>query len=149
MLAKLEERDSVGMSHLPDHDEATTCLIRNDTGDDLPWRGVVGLGPPLILPTDDEDEYLSGFVFVGTLATTPSYSAKWGLTLEPIASGDVGLVRISGIAHCYIDLSPDHVIQFAGPDSSGTVGALVSANCGARVIYRAPGTGPQYGIVVL
>jgi len=129
--------------------DPTVCLVRNDTGAALPLFGVVGLGDPLITPTENLNAFLGQFQFEGVLAESADYEHKWGLTLQPIASGDCGLVRVSGLAHCWIDLDADAAIDYVGPDEAGTVSALIEVECGVRVVWRAAGTGPQRAVVIL
>ena len=130
-------------------EDPTVCRVRNSMGVDLPLFGVVGLGDPLIDPAVEIKGFLETFAFNGVSAPQTTMGYKWGLTLEPIAKNKLGWVRVSGLCHCWIDLSPDQPIQFAGPDSGGGFANLVQANCGARVIYRAAGSGPQRGVIIL
>ena len=124
-------------------DDATLCRVVNTMDFELPLFGVIGLGDPTALI--DDTDCIEPFIFNGVAAD----GYNWGLTLQKIASGDVGWVRVSGLCHCWIDISPDHPIQFAGPDAGGGIAHLVQAECGARVIWRAAGSGPQRGIICL
>jgi hypothetical protein len=125
--------------------DSTVCLVRNDTGAALPLFGVVGLGDPLITPTENLNAFLGQFQFEGVLAESADYGNKWGLTLMPIADGATGLVRLSGLCHCFLDM----VAEFAGPTTDGEVDYLTEADCGARVLWRAAGSGAQRAIIVL
>ena len=154
MLADLQRRGPSGAGGLRDRFDRFGVLVLNSTGVDLDQGNVVGFTTPLIDSTTNLIGYLNSFAFTGVKASGGTRSSspfftKWGLTLEPIKNGGYGRVQIAGLAHCYINLNPSATIQFAGPDALGTVTSLVQADCGARVIWRAAGTGEQRAVVVL
>jgi len=128
--------------------DPTVCLVRNNTGAALPLFGVVGLSTPLITPTENLNAFLGQFNLIGVLAVSADYQYRWGICLTPIASGDTGLVRVSGLCHCWIDATSS-AIDFAGPDESGTVASLIEADCGARVIWRDSGSGVKRAVIIL
>lgn len=146
LIGMLEQQPKGGGAFLGNLDP-TVCTVKNSTGAEIPFLGVVGLSTPLILPTDNETAYLNSFIFDGVLPAAVTYQYKWGIALQPIAVNAFGTVRISGLCHCYIDLTPSRTINFAGPN--GVVGALKEVDCGARVMYRTSGTGSQRAIVIL
>lgn len=123
------------------------CLVKNNTGADLPRFGVVGIGDPLILPSDNEAEFLKHMAFSGELAENGDFDLKWGLTVAPIINQEIGVVIVQGLAFCKIDT--DGATE-AGPADDGDVEALTSSSCGlARVLWRESGSGNKWAIVCL
>lgn len=144
LLSKSETSSGFGIENNRD---PTTLLIRNDTGAELPQFGIVGIGSPLVSPSDNLTAFMNRLAFAGLSPVQSTYRYKFGVTLGPIAMGATGLVRVSGLTHCWINGSTTP--SFAGPASPTNVNYLVSASCGARVIYRTSGTGTQRAIVIL
>ncbi|HEY4258590.1 MAG TPA: hypothetical protein VGM98_00460 [Schlesneria sp.] len=128
--------------------QSVTALIRNETGQDLPRYGVVGLGAPIILPSDDETEFLSKIALHGLLIDNEDlYDLRWGLTLTPIAVGEFGTVVVQGLCFAKINMSGATTAKPVTND----VTALTSADCGlARVLWSDPtGTGNRWALVCL
>lgn len=147
LVAGLEQGLGAGPGRQRGFRQAVTALVRNDTGATLPRFGVVGIGAPLLDPDDDEAAFLEQIVFAGELATNGDYDLKWGLTLAPIASGEIGEAVVQGLSFAKLDTAD---ATEAGPADDGDVNALTEASCGlARVLYRQSGVGDKWAIVCL
>ncbi len=147
MLNLLERSDGAGPGRSGGFRNSVTCEIRNDTGQDLPRFGLVGLGDPLILPSDNEDEFLRRVILSGELIDAESaFDLKWGITLQPILNNQYGIIVVQGLCYAKLD---DNTATTAAP-KDGSIDTLTKADCGlARVIWRATGSGAQWAIVCL
>lgn len=143
LLSKSETSSGFGIENNRD---PTTLLIRNDTGADLPQFGIVGIGSPLVSPSDNMGAFLNRFAFAGVVPST-TYKTKFAITLEPIATGSCGRCRISGLCHCYIYMASAATPDFAAPTTN--VNYLVKADCGVIVLWRSAGLNIQRAIVLL
>lgn len=128
--------------------DRSVCWVRNDTGGDVDAFGVIGIGAVIVTYDENPDAYYNIFAFKGPKAVKATYQYKWGITMQPIKSGDIGPVRIAGLTHCFINHTGS--IDFAGPDTAGHVEYLAKADCGARVLYMdAEGSAPRRAIIVI
>jgi hypothetical protein len=121
-------------------------LVRNDSGGDVPWLGVLGLGAPIISPsggtlggTDVASELarefvrrpvLSGGMPIGTFA----------VAMEPIPSGAIGRAAVGGVFACRVDIVADwHGFASA---RGGDRTQLQSTDCGPlKLLWKEGGTG--------
>ncbi|MEM7810528.1 MAG: hypothetical protein AAF532_03485 [Planctomycetota bacterium] len=69
--------------------------VRNDTGADLPRRGVVDLDGFVFSPDDDVDRFVASPLY-RAVAPTAETGASFGVTAGPIKQGDLGHVLFNG-----------------------------------------------------
>lgn len=129
----------------------TTCIIRNDTGADLPEYGIVGFAAPLVTPSDNLSDFKGQIAFSAIVATSGQYDLKWGVALGPIAKGAWGKAVVQGLTFAEINLPSTGPIQSAYPNPAGDVNYLLPTSCGlARVIWNPlTVTGPQWCVICL
>src|SRR5262245_17116292 len=84
-----------GAEGTPSLPQPTLVMIRNDHTADVDRFGVLGVGVPLVLPSDDLDEFQSRVLFSGH-APTSTDTGRFVITLEPIPVGEIGRAVISG-----------------------------------------------------
>lgn len=126
--------------------QSVTCIIRNDTGGDLPQYGIVGLGDPVIPYDATGSDFFDSIVLKGVLAAGGDYDLKWGVTLSPIAAGEFGAVVVQGLTYAKLDSASEQ----AGPTEEGDVDFLTEADCGlARVLWRDAGSGNKWAVICL
>ena len=125
-------------------------LIRNDSGQAVPWLGVLGIGGVVIDPaggtlggTDAASqrarEFARKIVLTGG---TPSVSANasFAVAMEPIPAGAIGRAAVGGVFACRV-----HVVDgghgFANM-RQGDSTQLQSADCGPlKILWRQSGIG--------
>ncbi len=93
--AKQSQHDRTDSSQ-PLTRQSNHALIRNLAGDDLARFAVIELGTPIITPTDNEMEFKNRTTFTALLPSV-STGTRFGVTLEPIASGAIGTAAVAGI----------------------------------------------------
>ena len=113
-------------------------LVRNNSGEDVPWLGVLGLGNPVTSTASNSSaQFTSDMVLSGVMPQGGDQAV--GVAVEPIAAGAVGRVAISGrfpakikiltTAHKYARGRADDVTQ------------LITAECGPRrIVWMGSGT---------
>ena len=130
---------------IPPDTKAGAVTIRNATGQPLDQYSVLALGAALITPQDNLRAFQSRPAFEGLLPA--SAASSLAIIQEPLAPGALGLALVSGISPARISSLVDETPPFAAP-AAGEAGYLVGGTAGlARVLYRAPGTGEQWGLV--
>jgi hypothetical protein len=128
--------------------EPDLVMIRNDTGDDLPRFGVVGLGVALIDPDDSEAGFLASRALEGELATA-LHGSRLAVALAPIRDGAIGPAAASGVVPVRISVAGDSD-HGAARLKIGEAGFLEAHPAGsAAVLWREGGTGEQWAIVRL
>lgn len=118
-------------------------LVRNDSGADVPWLGVLGLGGPIISPvggtlegTDAASgrarEFVRQIVLSGVMPAGGDQAV--GVAVEPIAAGAVGRVAVSGRFPAKIKILTTAHKYARG--RAGDVTQLITAECGPlRVVW--------------
>lgn len=147
---------AVGDPSLPLDRASNIVLVRNDSGQDVPWLGVLEFSGVVISPAggtlagndsagSKAREFVRDPVLIGVL---PEASTKpFGVAVEPIAAGKIGRVAIGGRFPCKIKvLAAGH--QYARARYND-VTQLISAECGAMRLLWSEGEGnDKFGVVV-
>ncbi len=124
--------------------------VRNDSGEDFPWLGIVGLDDVLYSHTDDADGFRYKPAMKGELAITAPYLGRWGIAWEPIGNGEVGWVCVAGVTptkmYVYEDV-PGYAAVRVGATSTDRFWPVADSWGGARVLYRESGTGFKWGLI--
>ena len=121
-------------------------LVRNDSGADVPWLGVLGLGGPIISPaggtiggtnaaSDRAREFVRRPVLSGGMP-----SGTFAVAMEPIPSGAIGRAAVGGVFACRVDIVADwHGFASA---RGGDRTQLQSTDCGPlKLLWKEGGTG--------
>lgn len=117
----------------PDSD---TILVRNETGAEIDRFSVLGLGDPLILPSDNLPAFQDRIAMVG-VAPTDSHTGKFCVLLEPLPDNGIGRACIDGscVARVWM-ANEDDVYADIDPDAQEW---LLSAGTGlARLLWVQP-----------
>jgi len=120
--------------------------VRNDSGEDLPRFGVLGIAGPIIDPADNADEFSRVVAIAGEAVTAADeYVGRFAVAREPIAAGRIGLAVVRGVTPAIVDVvdqSHTHADTAAGEPllRSGFTGA-------ARLLWAEPGTGQRLALV--
>lgn len=134
----------------PDTYSFDKILIRNDSGADIERFRALAIRNPLTLPTDNLDDFKNRVVMS---ANTPAYGDenRWGITLEPIANGQLGEAVLSGVTIAWINLTTagdKSVEMVAGSNviKGGQVG-LGTILWVAGGVGAATATGAQWAVI--
>ncbi len=119
--------------------------VLNDTAGPLEHCAIVGLGQPVILPTDNEMEFIRNIAF----RIVPPLPARWGVLSSPVAAGEIANAIVAGVVACKINvisaLKPN---AFADAVDADFTELQISDSIGnAQILWRAGGTGSQWAIV--
>lgn len=119
----------------------TVVLIRNETGVDLDFFAVVGLGDPLITPTENEEEFKLRRAFIG-VEPAAEHAGKFAIMAHPVAhvdgsadGQDIGRGVVHGVTQALVKMaSLSHT--FADVDAGETGHLLSAATGGAQILWR-------------
>ena len=121
--------------------EGSVIQCRNDTGCDLMRFDAVGFADALIHPADNLQEF-QNYPRFSLRTPTAADAGAFGICVEPIESGAVGMVLVAGVIAAQIKRTAgDAHPAFADVDAGRT--DLLPATGGAQVLYcdPAPGSG--------
>lgn len=129
--------------------EATTILIRNDSGEDVPRFGVLGIDTIVISPDDNLAEFQNNPVLSGAVPSAGgslgTHTGKFVITTEPIEDGKIGRAVAVGIVPVQIDGDG----EFADI-TDADVTQLTAGDSGlASILYAEPGSGTRWALVRL
>ncbi len=123
----------------------TIVKVLNETGDPLDQCAIVGLGQPVILPADNEMEFIRNIAF----EIVPPTPGRWGVLQSPVAAGEITTAIVAGVVACKINvisaLKPNLFADAVAPDFAELQVSDVGGN--AQILWRAGGTGTQWAIV--
>jgi hypothetical protein len=91
-------------------DSATVVKVRNDTFNVVERGQVLAIGGPVILPGQNESEFLSQTVLRGVPAIPNLHEARIVVLLEPLAHNAIGRAVIDGVVPAYIYAPDDPLV---------------------------------------
>lgn len=123
-------------------------LIRNDSGQDLPRFGVLGIDRPLIQPgaEGNDAEFRRRAALIGAAITsTTEYIGRFVIAREPIVAGQLGWAVIRGVTPTLLNVISEehtHADTFPGQQHlrTGFTGA-------ARILWKETGTGVKSAVI--
>ena len=120
-------------------------LVRNSSGQDVDWFGVLAIDGVVYTPEDDESGFLGQPVLDGK-KPTEDHRGRFVILLEPIAAGAIGRALVQGLVPVKVDVADeDH--EFADV-ADGECGHLASGTTGAaQILWKQAGTGTKWAIV--
>ena len=113
--------------------------VKNDSGADVSWLGVLGIDAPLYTPTDNLDEFKSRVILSCDTPDIDDHPGKWCVAAGAIADGEMGLAFVSGVCPAIIN-----VVDAAHPcvDIADADDELNSGWWGAgQILWQETGTG--------
>lgn len=125
---------------------ADIVLVKNDSGEDVPRFGVLGIDGVIFTADDNLLEFQARVAFTGITPAEADHAGKFVICLDPIADGKIGRAWVSGVCAAKVDIgSAAH--KFADVlDGDNT--QLRSTDSGsARILYREAATGEQWCVV--
>lgn len=122
--------------------------VRNDSGRDCNRFSVLGIGSPIISPSDNLREFKNQVAVSGIEPNHPDHFGKFAILLEPLRIGKIGRAWVSGACPAYVYVE-DTCHEFADV-AEGEIAALISRPSGsAKILWRQGGTGFQWSVVRL
>lgn len=135
-------------------------LVRNDSGQDVPWLGVLGISGVVIDPSGGTldgtnaaskraREFVSRPVLIGAHPSSNFFQGeKIGIAIEPIGVDKIGRAAIGGAFACQVYIN-SQTHGFAVPvralnaiPAGGNKWELNSADCGpVKLLWKQEGTG--------
>lgn len=125
---------------------ADSVLVRNDSGSDVDRFGVLEVDGPLILPSDNLDEFqrqtaLSGITPSGT------DNAVLAILWEPAADGEIARATMDGLAVVQVDVT-DAGHGYADANTGDTANLLSQAAASPQqILWKESGTGTKWALV--
>jgi hypothetical protein len=139
------EAESSGASGL--RISASEVLVKNTTGAARSAGDIVGLGAPLIGPSDNLSEFRFHLAMIGATPAA-THIGRFGVLVEAIPTGAIGRAAVAGLAVCKVNASG------SGDFADVKVGDATQLELGgagsARVVWREAGTtGSKWAVVRL
>jgi hypothetical protein len=76
--------------------QTTVAKVKNNTGANRERFSILALDAPIVAPSANEQEFLRQTTFSGVLPAT-GYEGRFGVLLEPLAPGKIGLAAVAGV----------------------------------------------------
>jgi hypothetical protein len=126
-------------------------LVKNSSGVDRSWGDVLGLGAPVFGPGDNEADFRTNPIFIGSTPAAGTHEGRFAVLLGPIPNGSVGRGLVSGpvAVHVNTDVGDEGVTAFADVCDGETGFLKTKAGGSARILWRNAGTGSQWAWVLL
>jgi hypothetical protein len=125
-------------------DDFTPIWIENKTGAAVPRWGVIKVGEPVVLPTDDQEQFEESILFEGN---TPTDSGLHVITAQNLSENEVGIAILLGIARVQINVT-DVAHGRAKPIASDSTKMASSATGPYRILWKESGLGDKEAKVI-
>lgn len=122
-------------------------VVKNNTGGNLGRGAIMGIGEPIITPTQSIEAFKSRPVFYAETPAVPDHCEKWCVLAEPLRENGVGWAYAYGQHAVQVDFAYDD--QPYATIEDGTTANLVGDEGGARVLWKESGTGVKWALVQL
>ena len=143
-------RNRVGVIHRSDlfaRDDSGIITIRNDSGSDRDRFDVLAIGDPIILPTDNLNEFKNRVSMAGTTPSMPDDAGKIAVLLEPLGTAKIGKAMVSGVIATQVKMNDVDHPRCGFVDSSYT---LASGQVGpAEILWTAVTSDGETGWAVI
>jgi hypothetical protein len=130
-------RQQFGADASPFFRQSGIAKVKNLTGAHRERFAIVGLGNPLILPSENEEEFKRQIAFDGL---PPSQSGRLAILLEPIPAGKIGLAVVAGVVPVRLLVNPAQLYDFADI-MTGNTHALRNVPAGSARVLWVDGSG--------
>ena len=124
------------------------CLVRNDSGNDVPRFGILGIDGPVFSPETEGGSFDSRIVLKVVSPVTATHGGRFVVLMAPCPDGAIRRACIGGVVQATVVMnSADDWFAGVADDELAT---LTSSQTGpAEIIWRAGDTGPQSAIIRL
>lgn len=125
--------------------DLTRIKIRNDSGSPVGRYGVLGLGDPIITPSQNENAFAGIPYHSGKLPADPDHVGQFAIILEPLADGKTGDAAVAGVCQVKLNVAADE--NFADIEAGKTT-LKVSKTGSAAILWKEADSGEdKWGIV--
>lgn len=123
-------------------------LIKNNSGADRARFEVLGINAPLVLPTDNLDQFVNQPALSGVTPTSANHWGRFVILAEPIRNGALGRAWVSGVCPAKVDIVDEE--HWHADITSYSCAHLTSDIDGpAQILWKESGTGVKWTIVRL
>ena len=114
--------------------QTTLAKVRNLTGSNRQRFSIVGLSQPIVLPADNEAEFLRQTTFDGVMPAS-GYEDRFAVLMEPLATSRIGVAAVAGVVPARVHFTAydqDHAAIING-DATKLKGATSGS---ARILWH-------------
>lgn len=98
-----QQKQKLSVQMFEDPPPNNVVLVRNETDEDFQRDDVIGFDEPIMEPGPDGFEaFRAQILFKGSIPDIDQHAGRFGLCLEPIEAGGMGLVQHTGLAFCRV-----------------------------------------------
>jgi hypothetical protein len=132
-----------------DFNQSGIVSVFNASGYDLPRFGIVGLNGPIILDSDNLNEFQGNINFQGIVPATSQHAGNFGILLGAIPENSVGVAVISGLSVVQMAFDPSNVFGWAEVLDGDRTKLQNEPAGSAKVLYLNTASSPGWAIVNL
>ncbi|HXG09467.1 MAG TPA: hypothetical protein VNK04_06730 [Gemmataceae bacterium] len=122
--------------------------VRNASGADQGRFAVLGLTKPIILPTNNLDEFKRQVTFEGVVPVKYVHHGRFAVLLEPIAASKIGLAVVAGVVPVRLQVSLGQLYDCAEIIDGSTQALRNQPHGSARVLWVETGGSTERWAVV-
>lgn len=131
------------------HRSQNTIMVRNDSGADADERfSVLGIDDIVFTPTDNERGFQNEPLLSVVTPTVADHLGKFVITQQPLRNGKLCRAVATGLTPVKIDVVNEDD-EWADVKDGDTTQLQSGGSGAARIVYKEPGTGTKWGIVLL
>jgi hypothetical protein len=139
---------------VPNPEGNTVILVKNDSGSDVNRFGVLGIEEPIVLPSDNENQFAARVALrciepsegESSGSSETDHRGKFVITAEPIANGKIGRAFVAGVCACKLD---DVTAEgdFAEIIAGDTEHLQIATTGSAVILWKETASGGQWAII--
>lgn len=114
--------------------------VRNDSGADVDWHGILGIDGIVFTPTENPEEFDAGNIALkGVTPVIADHTGKFVICQEPIPDGKIGWAAVAGAS--VVKLNVAQTWHEYADVQAGTDELKTKPGGGAKILYQESGTG--------
>lgn len=121
--------------------------VRNDSGAAVARYGVLGIDSIVIDPADNLASFQEMPALSCIAPATASHIGQFAIVLAPAASGGIVEAMVAGITPVQINVTDAGHVYADVKDADATQLQSMAAQGGARILWKASGTGTKWALV--
>lgn len=129
--------------------DADIVFVKNDSGEDCPQFGVLGIDSSIFDPGAgevDSQAFRQRVAITGVAPTDEDHTGNFAILLQPLADGGCGQALVSGACHVKINVVNESD-DFADIDNEDVTRLKSGAAGAAKILWKQSGTGEKWGYV--
>lgn len=145
-MAKIVQRRKFTDNGPPINDASFRNLIKvkNDSGSDVDRFGVLGIDAPLILPSEDLDEFQTRIFLSCVSPSAASHRGQFVVCLDAIPDGETGRAFAYGVCPAYVNVNDASHMTCDVKNSDATQLDSMASGGSARILWKESGTGSKW-----